>query len=408
MNKRYDIAIVGGGMVGGMLACALGNSRFSVAVIEAGDAPEFEADDDYALRVSALSVASQRMLEVTGAWPGVVQRRACPYRRMLVWDSESGGETLFDSSDIAEPHLGHIVENHVLQLALIERLVEFENIDFFPQTRIEYASFSDTAVHLSFHDGRSMSASLLVGADGGNSRVRALADFDVRSELYDDQHALVSTVVTELPQQDITWQRFVPSGPEAFLPLCGHRASLVWYNTPEEVGRLKSLDTAAFTKAVEQQFPERLGGVRSLVGRGSFPLSRMHARQYVKPRVALIGDAAHTIHPLAGQGVNLGLLDAATLAEVIIDGSGSRDCGAILPLRRYERWRKGHNHMMQLAVDGFYRAFRQQPGPVQIARAGAMMIADKIAPVNQLCMRYASGISGDLPQLARGISLQGL
>ena len=405
MKQQYDIIIVGGGMVGSMLACALGDSRFKVAVVEAGDVPTFEKNDSYALRVSALSIASQRMLEVVGAWPGVVERRACPYRRMLVWDGVGGGETLFDSADIAELHLGHIVENHVLQIALNERLQQFDNADFMPRTRIENMVFSDRSVDVQLSDNTTLHGQLIVGADGGNSLVRKLANVEVSGGVYEDQHALVATVETALAQQDITWQRFVPSGPEAFLPLCGHYGSIVWYNTPEEVARLKSIGEGEFVDALEAQFPERLGTIKSIVGRGSFPLTHMHARQYVRPRLALVGDAAHTVHPLAGQGVNLGLLDAATLAEVLLDGTKTNDAGALLPLRRYERWRRGHNQIMQASLDGFYRVFKPQTSAVTGARSAVLNMAKNVTPINHLCMRYASGLLGDLPKLAKGEAL---
>lgn len=405
MNQYYDIAIVGGGMVGGMLACALGNSRFRVAVLEAAELPVFDAGGHCALRVSALSVASQSMLKAVGAWQGVIARRACPYRRMLVWDGQNNGQTLFDSADIAQPELGHIVENHVLQIALCERLQQFDNVDFLPSSRIENMYVNERHTRLVLQGGGEITAGLAVGADGGNSKVRALSGIETQGAKYPDQHALVATVETALPQQDITWQRFMPTGPEAFLPLCGHYGSVVWYNTPEEVARLKSVADTVFIDALQQQLPDRLGAITSLVGRGSFPLAHSHARQYVKPRIALVGDAAHTVHPLAGQGVNLGLLDAATLAEVLIDSANSKDAGLLLPLRRYERWRKGHNQMMQTMLDGFYRAFKPQPWIVHTARNAMLTIADKVAPVNHFCMRYASGVAGDLPKLARGIPL---
>ncbi|MEM7292406.1 MAG: UbiH/UbiF/VisC/COQ6 family ubiquinone biosynthesis hydroxylase [Pseudomonadota bacterium] len=400
MTVQYDIAIVGGGMVGGLLACALGNSRFKVLVIEAGEIPAFTSTDSYALRVSALSLASQYMLEQVGAWRGVVDRRACPYSRLQVWDGVGGGETLFESAEISATHLGHIVENHVLQLALTERLQQFDNVDFRTATRIDQLAISDDSAKIVTNENESIFVSLIVGADGGNSRVRQLTGIETSGGMYADQHALVATIETQMQQQDITWQRFMPGGPEAFLPLCGHYGSIVWYNTPEEVARLKTLSERNFIDELEAKFPTQLGDVRSIVGRGSFPLAQKHANQYIKPRIALVGDAAHTVHPLAGQGVNLGLLDAGTLAEVLLESTSS-DVAEWRDLRRYERWRKGHNRLMQAALDGFYRAFKPQPAAVKILRSAVLDAANRLSPLNQLCMRFASGLEGDLPKLAR-------
>ncbi|MEM7206971.1 MAG: UbiH/UbiF/VisC/COQ6 family ubiquinone biosynthesis hydroxylase [Pseudomonadota bacterium] len=405
MQERTDIAIIGGGMVGGMLACALGDSHYRVIVLEAGSQPSFAPTDDYSLRVSALSLASQRMLECTGAWAGVIDRRACPYRRMRVWDGTGSGQTDFDSGNIAETHLGHIVENHVLQLALYERAVEFENIEWRSGSRLENIDVSDESARVTLDSGGSFDAKLIVGADGARSLVRSLCGIEAVGSVYEKQHALVATVETDEGQQDITWQRFVPAGPQALLPLCGHRASIVWYNTPEEVARIKTLSDDEFIAEMQEAFPAELGDVNLIVGRGSFPLSYQHATHYVKPRIALIGDAAHSIHPLAGQGVNLGLLDAATLAEVLLGQKGKGDAGSLLALRRYERWRKTQNIAMQSLIDGIYKAFDAQQTPIKFARNALLNAANEISAINRLCMRYASGVDGDLPKLARGVPI---
>ena len=402
MSLAYDIIIVGGGMVGGALACALGNSDYRVAVIEAGSVPTFSPSDPMALRVSALSIASQLILTQVGAWRGIIDRRACPYRRMLIWDGNGRSETQFNSAEIAQPHLGHIVENSVIQLALCEQLQSYSHIDFFTQVCIEALLLNDKVARVTLQDGRTLETKLLVGADGGNSKVRSLASIEVDQCQYTDQHALVASIATELPQQDITWQRFVTSGPQAFLPLTGQRGSVVWYNTPDQVAYLKALSEEDFVEQLQQTFPQRLGKITSLHARGSFPLAKMHARRYVKPRVALIGDAAHTVHPLAGQGVNLGLLDAACLAEVLIEHPNPRDPGELGSLRRYERWRKGYNHLMQSSLDGFYHIFKPQNPILRTLRGAALSLANDVRPLNRLLMRYACGVIGDLPKLAKG------
>jgi len=413
----YDLVIVGGGMVGSMLAAALAMHRsLRVAVLENREPEPFEpgTDPPYDIRVSALSVATQHMLENVGAWQGILDRRACPYREMLVWDSEEQGRTHFKSQDIGSPELGHIVENRVIQLALLDQLKRADNVDYLcPATLARYDSLPDQIVcTLRSHesadtveknavDAKQISTRLLVGADGAQSTLRELSGIGITRSAY-PQHALVATVETAIPQQYITWQRFVPTGPEAFLPLCGARASMVWYHTEDEVQRLKLLDDQAFMEAMQSAFPDRLGSIERVIARGSFPIAKAHARRYISERVALVGDAAHTVHPLAGQGVNLGMLDAASLAEVIVDAVGQgHDIGSGRVLRRYERWRRGENAMMISVLDSFYHAFKPQPAPIRMARSAALNIADTVTPLKNLAMRYAMGTIGHLPLLAR-------
>lgn len=402
MADSFDLVIVGGGMVGAMLASALGHSDLNIAVIEAFEPKGFDETQAYDLRVSAVSIASQKMFEAIGAWPLMLDKRACPYRRMLVWDGEQGGETLFDSGEIYQPVLGNIVENRVIQLSLLEVLKSFDNIEWICPDKIVSVSEEPDEVRLELESGRVLKSQLLVGADGANSTVRRLCEIEINRTPY-GQHALVATIETELNQQDITWQRFVPSGPQAFLPLKGNRASMVWYNSEEEVTRLKALDSTAFIQEMEATFPERLGKITALKERGSFPLIKSHAKTYVKNRVVLIGDASHTIHPLAGQGVNLGLMDAAVLAEIVLlKNAAGEDFGKLSVLRKYERARRGYNTAMISAMDVFHQTFKERPLPIRVLRSAALDMADKLGPVKKVAMKYAMGLSGDLPSLARG------
>ena len=268
-------------------------------------------------------------------------------------------------------------------------------------------------IAVELEDNSVVTASLLVGADGARSQVRELAGIGIQQSRY-PQEALVATVATELPQQDITWQRFLPSGPQALLPLDGQRASMVWYHSQEEVQRLKALTDDEFLDAMHSAFPAETGKLTGISGRGSFPLFRSHAERYVAERIALIGDAAHTVHPLAGQGVNLGLLDAAVLAEVILNAAGigaarpkKRDFGKLRTLRAYQRWRRTENTLMINILDGFYQAFKPHVQPFQKLRSALMDGAGRIKPLRRLIMQHATGVSGDLPLLARGQSLPG-
>ena len=309
--RTFDVVIAGGGMVGGLLAAALAQCDLAVCVLERDRPAPFApgSDPDYDLRVSALSVASERMLRRVGAWQGIAARRACPFSDMAVWDGENEGRTDFHADVIGVPALGHIVENRVIQLALLEVLDAADNVTLLCPAQLQRFGHRPDGVALTLESGEILSTRLLVGADGARSLVREASGIAMPISHY-PQHALVASIRTCLPQQSTTWQRFMPTGPQAFLPLCGNRASMVWYHDAEEVGRLRALDDNAFAIAMENAFPAELGGVEQVLARGSFPIARAHAAAYVDERIALIGDAAHVVHPLAGQGVNLGMMDA--------------------------------------------------------------------------------------------------
>ncbi|MEH6628516.1 MAG: UbiH/UbiF/VisC/COQ6 family ubiquinone biosynthesis hydroxylase [Motiliproteus sp.] len=400
-STDFDLVIVGAGMVGATLACAMENSGLRIAVLDTHVPAAFEPSQPHDLRVSALSIASQRILENTKVWGGISTRRCCPYRRMRVWETESRGDTLFDSADIDEPVLGHIVENRVIQLALWERMEQCANLELFCPVTIGNIEYRGEGSRVVLEDGRTLSAKLLVGADGGQSLVRQQAGIGVHNWDY-AQHALVVYVETDYPQQDITWQKFVPAGPMAFLPLTENHASLVWYNRPAEVKRLLSLPDDAFEAELLASFPQDLGKLKRIISRVSFPLKRQHALNYVKPGVALVGDAAHMIHPLAGQGVNIGLLDAAALAEQLSAAVAEhRDIASMEVLRQYEQQRRKHNLSMMTTMDLFYRIFRSEQLPLKIFRNIGLGLAQKIIPAKNKAMRFAMGLEGPLPALAK-------
>ncbi len=289
-------------MVGATIACALGGTELSVGVIELRMPEPFDHDQAHDMRVSAISLASENILRNVGAWSGLQNKRLCPYRRLKTWEVDAErAATEFNSADIGEDHLGHIVENRVIQLGLLEQLQQCDNVDLICPADIATIDYAAGASIITLADGQQLFGRLLIGADGAQSKVRSQVGIGVHSWDY-EQHALVASVATELPQQDITWQQFTPTGPLAFLPLSGHQGSLVWYNTPAEARKLLAMSDDAFLAAVDSQFPDCLGGITGLLGRAAFPLRRQHAQEYVKEGVALVGDAAHTIHPLAGQG----------------------------------------------------------------------------------------------------------
>lgn len=402
MQSCYDIVIVGGGMVGGALACALGNTSLKIAVIETQLPAAYDPTQDHDLRVSALSIASENILKSIGSWQGIVDRRSCPYRRMKVWEaSEEHAATLFDSLNLQYDHLGHIVENRVIQLALIDQMKSLSNVDLITPAKTHKIDYSPGSSIVELDDGRQLVARLLVAADGGDSRVRQAVGIGVQKWDY-EQRALVASVVTDYPQQDITWQQFTPTGPLAFLPLSENHASLVWYNTPAEVKRLMCCSDEQFLAELTRIFPDALGSIQTLLGRGSFPLRRQHAQQYAKEGVVLVGDAAHMIHPLAGQGVNIGLLDAAALAQTVLKAlEEGKDISSLEVLNEYQKHRRRHNFVMMQAMDLFYRVFSNDLLPLKLLRNIGLSIAGKASPLKRKVMAFAMGLEGDLPDIAK-------
>ena len=398
----YDLIIVGAGMVGSALACALGGSSLKIALLEAEHPTALASDAVFDLRVSAVSLANQRFLDNIGAWQHIQDsHRVCPFTTMRVWEA-GGAETCFDCADIDIPALGYFAENRILQQALLTRCRDFSNIELFMPIDTQSIQFETEQVVVRCQS-QTLRTRLLIGADGARSKVRQAALIGTHAWDY-QQSALVATILSALSQQSITWQRFVPSGPQAFLPLAQQHASLVWYNRPQEVRRLLALSESDFLRELETAFPPELGGVQVLIGRASFPLRRMHTQHYVRERVALIGDAAHTVHPLAGQGVNMGFLDAAVLAEVLLDAVAKGrefDLGALSVLRQYERWRRHDNLLMLTATDAFYRAFSNTNPILRFTRNSGLALANGFGPLKHQAMRVALGLAGRQPLLTQ-------
>ena len=400
MIEHYDIIIVGGGMVGGALGAALGNGGLRGAVLESHPPAPIPPAAPFDLRVSSVNLASQHLLENVGAWDAIVDsQRLCPWSRIRVWE-EGGGATEFVAEDAGVPLFGHFVENRLIQWALAERLQALPGVDYLAPAAPETLRIEPDRVIVEIA-GASLTASLLVGADGARSRVREAAGIGTHSWDY-EQGVVVASARTVLPQQEISWQRFTPSGPQAFLPLPGHHASLVWYHRPAEVKRLLALEDDAFVAELEATFPACLGGVAGISARGSFPLRRMHAHRYVDQRVALVGDAAHTVHPLAGQGVNLGMLDAAVLAEVLLTAlAQAEDFAEQAVLARYERRRRRDILAMMGVIDLFYRLFGNDVVPVKLLRNLGLGVANRLTPAKRQVMRFALGLAGEAPALVR-------
>jgi len=386
---NYDVIIAGGGITGLTLACALGNTGLRIGVIDQREPQAFT--EDYALRVSAINRASLQVFNDAGAFERMQQLRVSPFREMHVWDSTGVGQIHFDSAELGLDTLGYIIENNVIQLALLAIVQQAEMIDWLCPAKIESLDTSEELKQLRLTDGNALTAKLIVGADGANSIVRKTMGIELVRKSY-QQQAIVCTVATEYEHRQTAWQCFLPSGPLAFLPLADGSCSIVWSLDETRVEQMMALDDEAFSGKLGESFEYRLGSVKTVSSRAVFPLGHGHVDSYVQQGLALIGDAAHNIHPLAGQGANLGIMDAACLAGVIADAlQAQRQWSALHTLRKYERSRKGDNRLMEATMTGFKHLFgNDNPFLTEIRNIG-LNVADHAGPIKQMLINQALG-----------------
>lgn len=402
MNETSDILILGGGMAGGLLAAALADTGLSVRVLDGAPAPVMPTGEPEQ-RVSAITEASQWMLRHTGAWDRLPMDRVCAYTGMRVWDADGTGEVAFHAAEAGAAQLGWIIENAAIVRALHEAATPASDIEWLSGTRVAKLQRKGEHWHATLDDDRRFTARLLVGADGARSLARQVAGIPAPAR-DTGHHAIVATVETEQPHGDCARQVFLESGPLALLPLHGdgHRCSIVWSCWHREAQRLAALDDDEFCRELGFASAQALGNARLVGARAMFPIRELHASEYIRPGLALIGDAAHVVHPLAGQGINLGLLDAGILAEEIRRAL-SRD----LPfdhdsvLARYQRRRRGHNALMQNSFRGFKALFEQSAPPLRLIRNLGMGWVNRLTPVKSMLARQALGRGGDLPAIAR-------
>ncbi|MDZ3837674.1 MAG: UbiH/UbiF/VisC/COQ6 family ubiquinone biosynthesis hydroxylase [Rhodospirillales bacterium] len=395
-----DVVIVGGGLVGGTLACALADSGLSTVVVEAGTLATM-LDDRFDGRASAISLTSRRLLDAIGLWPGMAAD-ATPMRHIRVTEGASPLYLHYDHRDVGDEPFGHMVENRHYRRALYARIRELEAVTFLAPARAASVERTDAGVEVLLEGGGLVRARLAVGAEGRTSRLREEAGIRVSGWSY-RQVGIVCTVEHERPHGFVAHERFLPAGPFAILPLTGNRSSIVWTERAERAPAIMALDDAGFINEVALRFGDFLGTLTIVGPRWSYPLSLQFAEKAVAPRLALVGDAIHAMHPIAGQGLNMGLRDVAALSEVLAEARRlGLDLGAADVLARYQRWRRFDNTLMLALTDGLNRLFEIDATPVRLARDLGLAAVNAMPPVKRFFMRHAMGMVGELPRLMRG------
>lgn len=398
MSNFYDVVIVGGGMVGATLAVALAReSSLRIALVEAHLPEPVEAHTPYDLRVSALTRSSEIILLNLGIWSQLPAERVSAFTDMRVWET-SQSELHFNSADMGEPWLGHLLENRLLQSTSLAQCQQLPNVSIIsPAKPVAYEPHQIT-----LDNGSILEARLIVAADGAQSLLREWAGIKLKGWPY-QQKGLVCTITTQHMHQHTAWQRFLPEGPLALLPLPKlHQCSIVWSLSNTSADRLLSLPEAEFIGELNEACQEKLGKITKISERAAFPLQLQHADSYIQPGLALVGDAAHIIHPLAGQGVNIGLLDAATLADVVLHAhQHGRDIGSLHTLQKYQRQRHADNLLMQFSMDMFKRVFTSNLPPLKWLRQCGLRGVNHSRWLKNLFMHQAASRAFARPSLSR-------
>ena len=411
-DSDFDLIIIGGGMVGASLACALGNSSLKIAVIEA---TPFESDSQpsFDARTLALAYGSRRIFGSLGLWDEIVKHGVTPIQRIHVSDRGHAGSSHLDCQAEGVEALGYVAETRLLGKVLHDRMQSFSNVQFICPAQVTQVNLEPARASIEISENqssRSVTARLLVAADGGNSVTRQLLGIKTLRMGY-DQHAVIANVAIDRPHEGVAYERFTSSGPMALLPSRDPDGNenvfaLVWTVKSSERDAVLQLDDAAFLAQLQQRIGERAGRFIKVGERFVYPLGWMHSREHVRQRLAIIGNAAHTLHPVAGQGFNLGLRDVAALAQVVLDGvRQGQDPGELGLLQTYAKWRRRDQLETALFTDGLVRTFSTAFPPLALVRNIGLALVDILPPVKHALARHAMGLGGKLPRLARGLPL---
>jgi 2-octaprenylphenol hydroxylase len=406
-SPEFDVIVVGAGVIGTVMASLLLARKLSTPGRVAVVADQFTAAPlgaDWDLRVFALSRASERLLKVCGVWNSLPAERVFPYERMCVFDASGTpagtGSLSFDCAELGEPNLGYIVDGNALQWQCLQAARAAGAVLI--EGRVAGIEASDDDVTLSLSDGRELRGTLAAAADGPDSHTRQLLGIDTAGHAY-NQDALVAHVHTAQGHANTAWQRFLSTGPVAFLPLKDGRCSIVWSVTRSQADLLRAMDPQAFGRALTEASGAVLGQCTLTTKLASFPLKLQYAVDYARPRAVLLGDAAHVVHPLAGQGLNLGLLDCAALSEVLAEAGGAANFGDFKHLRRYERWRRSENVIASAALDGLERLFSNSDARSVALRTAGLGAVARMPMVKRGFARRALGLAGDLPGFLKAV-----
>jgi len=396
-----ELLIAGGGLTGLLLGAACGGAGLTVGVVDRQD-PAESIRDDFDGRSSAIAHGSQRVLDAIGLWPSIAAD-AEPILEIRVVDDDSSLFLHYDHREL-ESHtpLGYIVENRVLRRVLMERVRSMPNLVLFAPFVVDSALSSSLATTASLSGGGQIRARLIAAAEGQKSTLRGAAGIPTVEWRY-AQAGIVTTVQHERPHRGVAVEHFLPAGPFAILPMTGNRSSIVWTERAELVPRLMNLSDSAFATELAARFGDFLGTIEPIGPRWAYPLALLLATSYIAPRLALVGEAAHVIHPIAGQGLNLGIRDVAVLAELVIDARRlGLDIGDTPVLHRYQQWRRFDAMALAAVTDGLNRLFSNSLPPIRLARDVGLAVVQRLRPLKRLLMRDAMGVAGDLPRLVRG------
>ena len=403
MTQEFDIVVVGAGMIGTTVTCLLAKQGLKVALLDHTKLTPWSADTPPS-RVNAISPATINIFKFIGIWPSILDKRACPYHTMRVWDQQTDANITFEAAKNGQPVLGYIVENQAIIHSAIERLRQNYLVTLFENTRISHLETESERVSVAIEDRQDrLCAHLVIGADGARSLIRTLSEIKSNSHDY-RQQAIVSTLSLDSPHQNTAWQCFQPTGPVALLPLQDNRCSLVWSCDNDHVKELVSLSDRQFCDRLSTLFQSELGRITACSERFSFPLKQHHAKQYFAGRCTLVGDAAHRTHPLAGLGANIGFLDAAALSQTLEDArSKNRSVGNQTVLRRYERWRRSENELILSSMKVLESLFAHRSPGIQKLRELGVNMTDHFSLLKDRFAHHAMGLSGDLPRICKTV-----